>query len=238
MATDFRVRNLIADNTVYNTGNQTISGTKTFNSVISGNINTLFTGAIGSFLSQGAQNNDLLTWNLSSKRFQRAYDGYVLRHDSARNRKTSVYHSQGFLNSIDDYDLGLYDIRIGEIGNTLDIVANVTVERYDLINGSFTYFNGNYRESFLVNQVYNSTFDAYSYRVNNAASAANVVTTIIDQATSKPAAGWVQLCCTDTAATGIDGSLFLRLRSHTSADTQQYYYYTYMRVFIESYESI
>jgi hypothetical protein len=104
MATDFRVRNLIADNTVYNTGNQTISGTKTFNSVISGNINTLFTGS--------AMNGDIVTWNSSSKRFQSSNIGYNIKYTDGFIKITEIgkgqYTYMGFQNTTEDYPLDYY----------------------------------------------------------------------------------------------------------------------------------
>lgn len=226
MSADFRVRNLIADNTVYNTGNQTISGTKTFNSVISGNISTLHTGS--------AVHCDIVTWNSSSKRFQSNNIGYNIKYTSATNEQgRGEWTNMGFPNTTEDYPLDYYFNIQGET-NTLEVIATVVHDVFDFNTFLTTVYPGSYQESFLINSPYSSVNNSYSYTINNVANTTNPINAIADQLTNKPTNGWVSLVCTN-GTTETDGSLILRLKSHTAADTETLFYNTAIYVTLKMY---
>jgi hypothetical protein len=237
MATDFRVRNLIADNTVYNTGNQTISGTKTFNSVINGNISTLRTGA---FWFSDTYPDQVATWNQYKKCFAPAEDGLFILHFPGG---ASIEKQIGWDTYVNNYSEDIIinksyfgrDLQINPQGaffggSILNVQASVSLTRRNLSLGTVDYFHGLYSEDFLVSHK-DSSYTTFSpLYINNVANTVNIVNTVIDQTTAKPTAGWVSLV---TAG----DSLYLRFNAHTLANNPGVTEYeTYIKVYLKNHE--
>lgn len=251
-----------APNLVFDFGNQKISGVKTFTDIISGNILTLYTGVdypgrpfypavyLTSFPPvpvTGDHDNQLFTWRRTPKTLMRAYNGYMLNYDSIDlNYSIKKASYDIFLQNNDFYDTYLweflkdnyYNNDISRVANTIDITANVTLQRYNNLTEITEYFVGNYQEKFLIHRVETPGFmnPIVSYKINNVANTTNAVNAIDDLATSKPAGGWISLICTNGDDFG-DGDIFIRTRGHTNADTDTYTYESQVSYFIETYQS-
>jgi hypothetical protein len=235
--TTFKVNNLIANNTVYNTGNQIISGTKTFNSVIRGNISTLRTGSRG---FSDTYPNQVATWDGYDKSFAPAEDGLFILHWHGGASAEKQIQWDTYLNN-DSEDIIINQPYIGRDlqitaqggffgGSILNVQASVSLTRTNLSLGTVDYFHGLYSEDFLVSHK-DSTYTTFSpLYINNAANTVNVVNAVVDQTTAKPTAGWVSLV---TAG----DSLYLRFRGHTLADNPGVTEYeTHIKVYLKNHE--
>lgn len=232
MSTNFRVRNLIADNAVYNTGDQTISGFKKFTQIIQGDIRSLWTG--------NANPNQVFTWDNYYQNCGPARDGVLILHQDGLGVSVEKYADWGMWvpNNSEDLPLNKYiygrDLQINPQGayfggSILSVYASVSLSRRNLTNNVVDYFHGLYSEDFLVSHKDSSytTFDPLY--INNVANTVNVVNTLVDQTLGKPAAGWVSLVA-------VGDTVYLRFNSHNLQNTATYEYETFIKVYLKNHE--
>jgi hypothetical protein len=139
-------------------------------------------------------------------------------------------------------DYPLTDILVGNFGfllgamdwsNAIEIRLTNVLTVYDFNDGSLNAYKGAYQA--------NVTFDTYQnsngyigFTVNGAA--AINITTALGQAqpTGIPAGGWASIITTRETPTA-NGTAYLRIRSHTQADTVRYIYTSWTAVHMSAY---
>lgn len=146
-------------------------------------------------------------------------------------------------NQTQDFDLlsGVYSNEFGPFlgfegnPNAAEIILTVERNEFNLSTSLDSNLRGAYRLPIVIRKFQNAS-SYIGYTVNNAASD-NITTAFgLGLASGEPAAGWGSIIATRETVSA-DGTLILRLRGHTTADTANLFYTSYVTATFNYYTS-
>ena len=131
--------------------------------------------------------------------------------------------------ALDSYGTSIFQ---DTYGNVCEFTLHNVFETYDSNTGNTTYVKGAAQDVMVIRAVYQVATGFTTWQVNNASTTVGVNTVYgVAQITGRPTGGWAQVIAT-AATASVDGTITLRLRSHTTADTARYFYTSYNSLYM------